>query len=304
MNDIASLRSGDVTRYDPAVGALLVHASKAAEKAAERAKNPDALEKAITAKLEAQRDFAADYRGRFTAGGDRHSAEFQMDSSVRLKCEDYCASFGFNDRTVRRWASRLLDPIAFKVEYHQRMAKVWRLIEMEQAANFSSDSVEWYTPDRYIEAARKALGKIDLDPASCAQANETVKATRFFTQEQDGLGQEWKGRAFLNPPYGKSQDHGSLASAFCEKAIVEYESGNLDACIILVNSVHSQQWQAPLFKFVICFVDHRIQFAAADGEENKNPTFPNMFVYLGPDPKRFARVFDPAFGYVMERVKL
>jgi hypothetical protein len=295
MNDIASLRSGDVTRYDPAAGAMLVYASEAAERAAARTKDADALTRAIVAKLEAQRDFAADYRARFHAGRPNY------DRADVISSEPYCQQFGFHIRTVQRWAERLLDADSFQAEYHERMGKVWRLIEMEQAANFSSDSVEWYTPARYIEAARKALGKIDLDPASSAQANETVKATEFFTQEQDGLLRKWKGRAFLNPPYGKSQDHGSLAGAFCDKAIAEYETRNLDACIILVNSVHSQQWQARLFEFVICFVDHRIQFVSADGEENKNPTFQNIFVYLGPDVSRFASVFK-AFGYVMRCV--
>lgn len=172
---------------------------------------------------------------------------------------------------------------------------------MEQAANFLSESVEWYTPAKYIEAAREALGGIDLDPASGEQANATVKAKEFFTQEQDGLDLAWHGRVFLNPPYGKSEEHGSLASAFCKKAITEYESGNVTACIVLVNSLHSQNWQAALYGFVVCFVDHRIQFISGDGEENKNPTFQNIFVYMGGAEDRFARAFKP-FGYVMRKL--
>jgi hypothetical protein len=174
---------------------------------------------------------------------------------------------------------------------------------MQQAANFSSESVEWYTPARYIEAAREALGGIDLDPASSAQANETVKAGRFFTREEDGLAQDWNGRVWLNPPYAKSQDHGSLAGAFCDKAIAEYESGSVEACIILVNSLHSQQWQDPLYDYLVCLVDHRIQFVSADGEENKNPTFQNIFVYLGAEARRFTRVFR-ALGRVLHEFDL
>jgi hypothetical protein len=304
MNDIANVRiDRDVTRYDPAQGAMLVHASEAAERAAARTKDAEALARAIVAKLEAQRDFAADYRTRFppsreTGGPGRGKTDDR--SVARFTPDAHCRQFGFHIRTVQRWAERLIEQASFEVEYHERMAKAWRIIEMEQAANFSSDSVEWYTPARYIDAARKALGKIDLDPASSAQANETVKATEIFTQKQDGLEQDWRGRAFLNPPYGKSQDHGSLAGAFCDKAIGEYESGNVDACIILVNSVHSQQWQARLYDYLVCFVDHRIQFVSADGEENKNPTFQNIFVYLGPDTKRFVSVFNQ-FGYVMRK---
>ena len=50
---------------------------------------------------------------------------------------------------------------------------------------FSSKSNEWYTPSRYIEAVRETLGFIDLDPASCLEANNLIKAKRFFSLEND-----------------------------------------------------------------------------------------------------------------------
>jgi len=34
----------------------------------------------------------------------------------------------------------------------------------------------WYTPARYIEAARTVLGEIDLDPASDARGQSVVQA--------------------------------------------------------------------------------------------------------------------------------
>jgi hypothetical protein len=33
---------------------------------------------------------------------------------------------------------------------------------------------------------REVLGEIDLDPASCADANKIVRAKQFFTQEDNG----------------------------------------------------------------------------------------------------------------------
>lgn len=291
--------NGGLTQYDPAVGAMHIHGADKAEEIALKAKDVGALERAILAKLEAQRDFAADYQSKFQAGNPTLS---NCDRPIAIGAEKYCGSFGFHIRTVQRWAERLLDKGTFEIERHERLLKVWKIVQMEQAANFSSESVEWYTPAKYIEAAREALGgAIDLDPASNKLANRTVKATKIYTAEQDGLEQDWHGRVFVNPPYGKSAEYGSLASAFCNKAMAEYESGNVSACIILVNSSHSQNWQAPLYDYVVCFVDHRIQFVSGDGEENKNPTFQNIFVYLGKEEQRFIEAFKP-FGYVMKKL--
>ncbi|MFA6385960.1 MAG: hypothetical protein WCW29_04420, partial [Candidatus Paceibacterota bacterium] len=40
---------------------------------------------------------------------------------------------------------------------------------------YNSGNFEWYTPSVYIEAAREVMGSIDIDPASTALANETIK---------------------------------------------------------------------------------------------------------------------------------
>jgi ParB family chromosome partitioning protein len=49
----------------------------------------------------------------------------------------------------------------------------------------SSMSNEWFTPAENIEAARTVLGAIDLDPASCELADRTVRATHYFTAQDD-----------------------------------------------------------------------------------------------------------------------
>ncbi len=69
-------------------------------------------------------------------------------------------------------------------------------------AQHSSKSNEHYTPPEVCELARAALGgEIDLDPASCEQANTIVRARRYFTRRDDGLSLPWTGEnVFLNPP--------------------------------------------------------------------------------------------------------
>jgi hypothetical protein len=265
----------------------------AAETIARRIKDPVALENALVAKLEAQREFAAEYKREFPQAGNPHNSA----RSGRISSDEWCLAHGFAYRTVARWCE-LLDELLLQQKKGQVLKKCWQLAELWQAANFLSESVEWYTPKPYIRAVVETLGGIDLDPASSGQANESLGAKAFFTRDDNGLQHEWKGRFFLNPPYGLTPDGKSLAAEFCKKAISEFECGNAVAGIILVNSLHSQQWQAPLYRFPICFVDHRIQFVSGDGEKNKNPTFQNIFIYLGTESHRFASAFR-AFGYVM-----
>jgi len=56
-----------------------------------------------------------------------------------------------------------------------------------QRINATSGEVEYYTPVEIIEAARRVLGVIDLDPASSEAANQIVKATHIYTVKEDGL---------------------------------------------------------------------------------------------------------------------
>jgi len=85
-----------------------------------------------------------------------------------------------------------------------------------------SDQNDWRTPRKYLDAARDVMGAIDLDPATSKEANETVEAALFYTEDDDGLQQPWKGRVWLNPPYGGN------ARLFIERLTREYEVGKRD----------------------------------------------------------------------------
>ena len=75
---------------------------------------------------------------------------------------------------------------------------------------------EWYTPSEYVEAARRVMGEIDLDPASSELAQETVRASSYYTKDDDGLVSEWSGRVWLNPPYSHAQTSFYLCFLFGE----------------------------------------------------------------------------------------
>jgi hypothetical protein len=158
-----------------------------------------------------------------------------------------------------------------------------------------SVTVEWYTPGRYIEAAREVLGGIDLDPASSELANETVQADEIFTQDEDGLVADWHGRVWLNPPYGKG------TGLFTTKLVEEHAAGRVSAAVLLINAYgFDSGWFQPLWNHLLCFTDHRIIFTSPQ-RGTGGPANANLFVYLGPDAQRFAEVFSE-FGAIMRRV--
>lgn len=123
----------------------------------------------------------------------------------------------------------------------------------------ASGSNEAYTPPHIVDAVREALGgTIDLDPCSCALANEEVKASHFYarasTESYDdcttlegcsgGLFLPWGAKSnpttvFVNPPGGflnketfePSTRGASSASVWWETTYEAWASGEVDAAV-------------------------------------------------------------------------
>lgn len=64
----------------------------------------------------------------------------------------------------------------------------------------SSATDDWATPLSFFRTVELEFGAFDLDV--CADANN-AKAAKFFDREKNGLAQEWTGKCWMNPPYGK-----------------------------------------------------------------------------------------------------
>jgi hypothetical protein len=135
--------------------------------------------------------------------------------------------------------------------------------------------------------AREVMGGIDLDPASCEFAQKEIKAKTFYTREDDGLAQNWKGRVWLNPPYSTG-----LLDKFAEKVRDEYRFGEVDQAIVLTHSFTDTKWFHLLAveASAICLTKGRVKFYGEDGTKNSPPSG-HVFFYLGPNPDRFAEQF-------------
>ncbi len=168
-------------------------------------------------------------------------------------------------------------------------------------------SNEWYTPARYIEAAREVMGGIDLDPASCKEANMVVRAEKFYTKEDNGLMYPWYGRVWLNPPYSDTQSTSGITGnrkgymqSFLKKVTQEYQQGQINQAIILVTTDTDARWFQLLWEYPLCFVDHKVIFHRP-GRSNEGQFFGTCFVYLGPHEQKFIDTFSK-FGTIAKRV--
>jgi phage N-6-adenine-methyltransferase len=155
---------------------------------------------------------------------------------------------------------------------------------------------EWYTPAKYVEAARAVLGTINLDPASSEIANRTVRAERFYTTEDDGLAQPWHGNVWMNPPYAQP-----LIAHFMAKLVDEAEKGTIRQAIALTHNHTDTAWfqsTAPAAD-AVCFTRGRIAFLNPDSSIGASPTQGQAFFYFGPNTAMFAETFQQ-FGWVVK----
>lgn len=160
---------------------------------------------------------------------------------------------------------------------------------------------EKYTPLKYIHAVKQVLGEIELDPASCEAANLRVKAKKFYSKEDNGLDKVWLGKTFLNPPYST----GNLIP-FTTTLIQSHKVDDVSEAILLTPNWTERKWFQPLWNYIICFTDHRIDFIdGATGKLCGNPEGGSCFTYF-PDMnnydlsvERFIKVFSK-FGHIVD----
>lgn len=190
----------------------------------------------------------------------------------------------------------------------------------------SSESSEHYTPSDIVERARTTLGAIDLDPASCEEANRTVRAASYFTREDNGYRKLWQGRVFLNPPGGSSDNlerpvkpkcyktgdcgipaphtHEGVQSSqkkWWHKLALEHIELRVPAAIFVCFSIEllqttqvdARSLPIPL-DFPICYPSRRVAYVNPGGSVGKQPPHASAIVCLGGET--YTNRFEHAFA--------
>lgn len=176
-----------------------------------------------------------------------------------------------------------------------------------QLINQTSGKVEYYTPGPIIEAARRAMGGINLDPSSSLEANRTVLATRIFTKEDNGLVHPWIADAlWMNHPFGRAElpcEIGCLKKhvhhaiehfgndAWISKLCREFTLKRvLQACCITY-ACTSEAWFQPLLHYPQCFLCPRTSYILPSGTPMVGNTKGSVVTYMGPNLNLFADAF-------------
>ena len=257
---------------------------------AKKTKNWDALEEAVSIKIEEQQEFVRWWDEKIRNKGERSNVS--STDTFRITVEEAEKLTGFSKLRV----SRMRKALSNLKSYAEKLfgAAYKKAFPDESIADKMTGDEESYTPAKYLESARIVMGEIDLDPASNDMAQENVLAHNYYTVHDDGLSQDWEGRMWMNPPYTAR-----VINQFIDKAVKHYLSGEITQAIILTNNNTDTSWfhQGAASSSAICFTAGRINFLKRDGSTS-SPTNGQSFFYFGNNTDAFKAEFSQ-HGLVM-----
>lgn len=185
-------------------------------------------------------------------------------------------------RKLLEYSEEEIDDVFAQANAEGREVSRSALVRKRPHVSHNSGENEWYTPAPIIEAARKCMGGIDLDPATSEVANRVVMADVFYTASDDGLTKHWRASSlWMNPPYAQP-----LISQFVEKLCTHVEAGDVERAIVLVNNGTETKWGQRLLGLAgeVCFPSGRIRFVDREGNPGGAPLQGQMIVSLGSIP--------------------
>lgn len=126
----------------------------------------------------------------------------------------------------------------------------------------------WATPQEFFEYYNN-IYRFNLDV--CA-SRENAKCPRYFTEEDDGLSQDWMAaHCWMNPPYGRT------IGKWMAKAYDESQKGSLVVCLV-PSRTDTKWWHDYAMKGEIEFIKGRLKF----GDSKNSAPFPSAVVVFKP----------------------
>jgi hypothetical protein len=223
-------------------------------------------------KIDGTRDEPSNQRPTLAAVGIDKKLSSRSQAIASIPDEEFEATLAEHREAQQAITSTTMETLARKGAVH---------------VSHNSGENEWYTPAEYIEAARQTMGGIDTDPASSDLANRTVRATTYYTAEQNGLERTWSGRCWMNPPYAQP-----LVSHFCKAVTEKFSSGEISEACVLVNNATETVWFQGVLRIAsaVCFPVGRVRFLDINGKPGA-PLQGQAVIYIGKNTEEFCNAF-------------
>lgn len=142
----------------------------------------------------------------------------------------------------------------------------------KMAVHFSSETDMWATPQHLFDQLNEQF-RFETDV--CATA-ENAKCAQFYTVEQNGLAQDWRGVCWMNPPYGRTI--GAWVKKAHDSAV---QNGATVVCLVPART-DTKWWHEHCMHGEITFIRGRLKFGNAT-----NPApFPSAVVVFRPTASR------------------
>lgn len=151
-------------------------------------------------------------------------------------------------------------------------------ISIESEANHTSCRV-------LLQAVLACLGEIDLAFCNNSYYSLNIPALKLFTNEDNGLTYNWRGKVYVNPPCGDA------VKDWVEKLCTEFESGRVTQALALVATQTDSKWFRRLRHYPRCFISEQLNFSGT----GKSAPLPFVMFYLGHESEGFQR-FVAAFA--------
>lgn len=129
---------------------------------------------------------------------------------------------------------------------------------------YSSATCEWATPQEFFD---KLNAEYKFETDVCATA-ENAKCAHYYNKEQDGLAQEWHGKCWMNPPYGRE-----IGKWMCKALESARKNGATVVCLV-PSRTDTKWWHDYAMQGEVRFIRGRLKFG---GAKNSAP-FPSAVV--------------------------
>ena len=130
---------------------------------------------------------------------------------------------------------------------------------------FSSKTDMWATPQDVFD---KLNEEFNFNTDVCASSTN-AKCSHYYTEQDNGLLQDWKGTCFMNPPYGRT------IGEWVSKAYKESTKGATIVCL-LPSRTDTRWWHDNIIDndAEVRFIKGRLKF----GGHNNSAPFPSAIV--------------------------